>query len=504
MDQKYPGIEYLACYLNLALFVTLVACESYVLLKIKFQLDRPAQLTLGIYTLSAFLQSITWVSFLIDGHLPESIVPSNLIISFLSNLSSTIIWLVLYYFVYELKLIQVKLRATSLYQMLHDVKSIQQVKYLALCIALAILSSFLILNTVWAVQDFDKHPEEHMTAQYADYLLRVFKIILDVWVCATFVEVYRYMLERKREQLREEFEEWTQFNKFIIVWTLVLVALNLMHSVGTIFYNQLFIHSSVMENSAGFQIFSLVFPLIFMPISDFLTIMTLLYLFYYQGMQLIKHKLEMTSPKGTRKKRVQQLLQEDKKEQVENDEKDEVDTQALRNILEGSYPGTAPMEKSSHIQTEEKITDRQEAIYAMSAQPNAYIVRGTTAGESMRSSSINNQEGGYLSHVEPNAFEEKKGGKQKNRFGSEFERMIHEKGRETNVSKPQQPQQFNPFYDNPLDKKPPSLRDSLSSGLSSAQSHNNKENFIQRFIAMQLSTASAAGGEKKQQRYIDM
>jgi hypothetical protein len=44
-----------------------------------------------------------------------------------------------------------------------------------------------------------------MDAQYADYLLRVFKIILDVWVCATFVEVYRYMLGRKREQLREAF-----------------------------------------------------------------------------------------------------------------------------------------------------------------------------------------------------------------------------------------------------------------------------------------------------------
>jgi hypothetical protein len=105
MAQKYPGIEYFACYLNLTLFVALIACETYVLLRIKFQIDRPSKITLGIYTLSAFLQSITWVSFLIDGHLPESTAPSNLIISFLSNLSSIIIWLVLYYFVYELKLI---------------------------------------------------------------------------------------------------------------------------------------------------------------------------------------------------------------------------------------------------------------------------------------------------------------------------------------------------------------------------------------------------------------
>jgi heme/copper-type cytochrome/quinol oxidase subunit 2 len=90
---------------------------------------------------------------------------------------------------------------------------------------------------VWAVQNFDAHPEEHMIAQYCDYILRIFKIILDVWVCATFVEVYRYMLDRKKEQLNESGQEWSSTNRFVIVWTLVLVGLNLAHSVGTIFYN---------------------------------------------------------------------------------------------------------------------------------------------------------------------------------------------------------------------------------------------------------------------------
>jgi hypothetical protein len=52
------------------------------------------------------------------------------------------------------------------------------------------------------------------------------------------------------------------------------------------------------------------------------------------------------------------LLDEDKQNEI-NDEKDEVDTQALRNILEGSYPGTAPLEHSSHIQTEERMDNRQ-------------------------------------------------------------------------------------------------------------------------------------------------
>ena len=93
-----------------------------------------------------------------DGHLPEASIPSNQVINFLSNLSSIFIWLVLYYFVYELKLIQVKIRATSLHQMLHDVKEITTIKYVALCIALAILTSFLIINTVWSARNYDADP----------------------------------------------------------------------------------------------------------------------------------------------------------------------------------------------------------------------------------------------------------------------------------------------------------------------------------------------------------
>lgn len=40
-----------------------------------------------------------------------------------------------------------------------------------------------------------------------------------------------------------------------------------------------------------------------MPVADFLTIMTLLYLFHYQGMQLIKHRKQLLSPKRNRHNR---------------------------------------------------------------------------------------------------------------------------------------------------------------------------------------------------------
>lgn len=58
---QHDPIEDFACFLNLALFVTLVASEVYVLIRIKYDIDKPAKITLYIYTMSAILQTVTWI-----------------------------------------------------------------------------------------------------------------------------------------------------------------------------------------------------------------------------------------------------------------------------------------------------------------------------------------------------------------------------------------------------------------------------------------------------------
>jgi hypothetical protein len=68
--------------------------------------------------------------------------------------------------------------------------------------------------------------------------------------------------------------------------------------------NNLIVGNTVLGKSAGFLVFiDVVVPFIIIPVSQFLTVMTLLYLFYYQGMQMIRHHKAATTPKfGGRQK----------------------------------------------------------------------------------------------------------------------------------------------------------------------------------------------------------
>ena len=69
-----------------------------------------------------------------------------------------------------------------------------------------------------------------------------------------------------------------------MAWTLTLVILNFLHSFGNIIYNSYFKYHSIIENSAWYMFFTALFSGCYVPMVDFLTIITLLYLFYFQGM----------------------------------------------------------------------------------------------------------------------------------------------------------------------------------------------------------------------------
>jgi hypothetical protein len=63
--------------------------------------------------------------------------------------------------------------------------------------AITILGSFMVLSTVWDFGKFYKNPSAHLMAQYMDYTLRVLKMVLDMWISATFFDVFSYFLALK-------------------------------------------------------------------------------------------------------------------------------------------------------------------------------------------------------------------------------------------------------------------------------------------------------------------
>jgi hypothetical protein len=162
------------------------------------------------------------------------------------------------------------------------------------------------------------------------------------------------------------------------------VVLNLLHSIGNIVYNYLII-SSAMGNTDGYKLFSTVFSLIYMPLADFLTVMTILYLFYFQGMQLIKHHRLSTTPKLKKKAGVDGRGHLLLKEDVESSEsRADVDTVAVKNILKPSYEEGGGAELSVPMG---ELDGGAGKDYAVSA-PSPAIV-GTPDTHSPNSSSIN-------------------------------------------------------------------------------------------------------------------
>ncbi len=99
----------------------------------------------------------------------------------------------------------------------------------------------------------------------------------------TFLDLQSFFIKEKVEQLTLRDQMLTTFNKFIIKWTIALVALNFLHSLANIIYNSYFNYHSQLSHKFGYIFFRYFFSGLYVPFVDFCTATTLLYLFYHQG-----------------------------------------------------------------------------------------------------------------------------------------------------------------------------------------------------------------------------
>ena len=104
-------INRVACYLNLSIFALFLVVESYVMCKIKKTVDRSALVTLVVYTISLLCRVYNWIIYLINGMVPENEAKGNAAIITIDLIASIMIWLVLYYFVFEMRIVKDKLES---------------------------------------------------------------------------------------------------------------------------------------------------------------------------------------------------------------------------------------------------------------------------------------------------------------------------------------------------------------------------------------------------------
>jgi hypothetical protein len=104
----------------------------------------------------------------------------------------------------------------------------------------------------------------------------------------TFVDLQSYFIKEKAEQLQLRDKDLSTFNKIIIGWTISLVSLNFLHSLAGLIYNSYFEYHSSLSDKPSYTFFRQFFSGLYVPFVDFCTATTLLYLFFYQGMQTLR------------------------------------------------------------------------------------------------------------------------------------------------------------------------------------------------------------------------
>lgn len=102
-------LEDVACAFNILHFVIFIIIEVFVMFKIHFTSDKSTLVTLFVFTISLLMRFIIWILYLKNGLIPEDEDPGNQIIYMLDLLASIIIWAVLYYFIFEMRIVKDKL-----------------------------------------------------------------------------------------------------------------------------------------------------------------------------------------------------------------------------------------------------------------------------------------------------------------------------------------------------------------------------------------------------------
>ena len=295
-------MEFTASRVNLGILVVYAASLIFVMVKIRGSrsVDQSAWVTLSVYTASILCRGVTWILYFKTGRVPENEKVGNALIAEVDLAASIIIWLVLYYFIFEMRIVQDKLQSETPmeYRFKRHVTLRSRMVVLS-TVALLMLTIFISSMAFNIALDTNPNLDgPSLWSCILDYICRVLKVLIDIYMVISFIDLQTFFIREKAEQLAEKEMEFTCFNKFIISWAITLVVLNFLHSLLNLAYNPLFKYHTVLSNIFEYGVFTEVYGMIYVPLVDFLTVLTLLYLFYFQGQHA--HKKQLRGQDGKR------------------------------------------------------------------------------------------------------------------------------------------------------------------------------------------------------------
>jgi hypothetical protein len=178
-----------------------------------------------------------------------------------------------------------KLLSTSLMQMQKLVGKLKKERIIVLLLSLLFMIVILAANSKWCLGELYldlENVNKYFWMLLCDYISQVLKLaIIDVYMLVQFIITFMFFVKMKRERMLSEGLEFSRLNKFIVGWSLFLASANFFHSLSNIFNNILFSKIKIINDSLTAKLASIFVTLFMVPLIEFLTIATFLYLFYF-------------------------------------------------------------------------------------------------------------------------------------------------------------------------------------------------------------------------------
>ena len=172
-------------------------------------------------------------------------------ISLVDLLACLVIWLILYYFIFEMRIVQDKLQSECPREyMLRRRITLRSRLIIMVTVALVMLVVFGLGLDFLIILKTTPNPDENLikpdfVTSIIDFCARIIKILIDIYMITTFIDLQTFFIREKADQLAERDSQFSCFNKFIIVWSIAVVSLNFLHSLGNVVYNPLFKYYTV-------------------------------------------------------------------------------------------------------------------------------------------------------------------------------------------------------------------------------------------------------------------
>lgn len=108
-ENFYEENEITCLLLNLLFFLVFLGLEIYVLVKIKFKLEVSGIVTLSLYTLCLGIKVVQWMTYATDTGSDGTDRTQRVIFKTLNSCTERLKWFILYFFVFEMKEVKIKL-----------------------------------------------------------------------------------------------------------------------------------------------------------------------------------------------------------------------------------------------------------------------------------------------------------------------------------------------------------------------------------------------------------